>query len=139
MGGLFHSLWGVCRKIGLGPCVKAKWVTASKSGVTRLVDTLPEDVVQVQLRKLQDLDAAAVNELKKRKLVAVATLKSVRVLKGLHFSVDGPRDLAKDLTAEMLADGSWATQPFKVIASACFRRGFFGRLTLLDQGNEPGC
>jgi hypothetical protein len=68
-------------QIAMGPCVKNKWVTATKMGLVRIVEAIPIDSVQEQLQAVDKLDAAAVNELKKRKLVTVATIKSVKVQK----------------------------------------------------------
>ena len=58
------------------------------------------------------LDAAAVADLKKRKLLTTATLKSLAVSPGEMFGTWGKKALV-DLTHEMLVKGSWKDQPFK--------------------------
>ena len=103
-------------KAGQGLCAKNKWIKATKTTLARLAD-VPEDTVQKTLVLLQEKgqvpDAKAIADLKKRGLVALNTYKSMRVTKGPHYDVNGPRELEKDLTHEMLADKSWETRSFK--------------------------
>ena len=106
-------------KAGHGICAKNKWITATKNTLARAKTVvLPSsDLVREQLRAVHEgrPDDSVVPELKKRTLVASVTYKSMELHKGPHFSVNGPRDLARDLTHEMLLDDSWKTASFKTL------------------------
>jgi phenylalanyl-tRNA synthetase alpha chain len=58
------------------------------------------------------VDEKDLDGVKRRKLVAVETLKSLKVSKGPAFSLERKKAVA-DITKEMIADGSWTTQTFK--------------------------
>jgi phenylalanyl-tRNA synthetase alpha chain len=101
-------------KAGHGVCAKNKWITATKTTLARSKGFEDKgDVVKEQLSRLEKLDDATLAELKKRALVGAVTYKAMTLGKGPHFNLNGPRELARDLTHEMLMDDSWQTQAFK--------------------------
>lgn len=115
---LEQALGGETFKAGFGNCAKAKWIVSTKTTIARSPNVAQvEDEVQQQLVALRDgtktLDEKVTQELKKRTLVTLTTYKSLEVSRGPHFSVTGPRELARELTHEMLLDESWQTMPFK--------------------------
>ena len=75
------------------------------------------DTVQTSLQAIlanpTDLASVAdVEVLKKRKLIAQKVVKSINVSKGPSFALVIVKPNT-ELTADMLADGSWKTLPFK--------------------------
>jgi phenylalanyl-tRNA synthetase alpha chain len=77
------------------------------------------DQVQKNLKALSkdvtvNVDAATVNDYKKRKLMQQVTLTSFKISKGSHFTttIEKPET---DLTPEMMASGDWRTRKFKPI------------------------
>ena len=60
------------------------------------------------------MDSKDLKELKKRKLVKVVSLKPLVVKKGSDFKLKLEK-LETELTAEMIADGSWETKKFKAL------------------------
>ena len=116
---------GPAAKVGLNKAMAAKWVKSvkgadGKARIERLVPSIT-DGVAITCKKVADataagsepkLDAAAVADLKKRKLLTTATLKSLAVSPGEMFGTWGKKALV-DLTHEMLVKGSWKDQPFK--------------------------
>jgi phenylalanyl-tRNA synthetase alpha chain len=57
-------------------------------------------------------DAKVLADLKKRKLIRMQKVISFKIYKGAKFALEIP-DEATDLTAEMIATGSWKTATFK--------------------------
>ena len=60
------------------------------------------------------MDNKILKELKKRKLVKVVSLKPLIVKKGSNFKLQLEK-LETELTADMIADGSWETKKFKAL------------------------
>jgi phenylalanyl-tRNA synthetase alpha chain len=116
MTALQDALGEVC-KIGLGPCMKSKWlakkgdtVNVVKQGVTDETATALAAVrAGQQLPGDKDLEA-----LKKRKLVNKAVRKSLKITKGAGFREKRVKKSA-DLTKEMLEGGSWGKTEFKSV------------------------
>ena len=109
----------VC-KIGMGNCMKNKW--AKKDGgnlvATKALDDVADEV-QAALKALSDtagsesaVDAKTVQALKRRKLIALVTLKSYQVGRGDGYAPVRKKKAA-DLTKEMLDSGAWKTTEFK--------------------------
>eukprot|EP00903_Cladosiphon_okamuranus_P008928 g8546.t1 len=107
-------------KIGLGPCMKNKWL--AKGGGGALVRGANggdggsvADTVKELLQKLEAGEALAdqqAKDLKKRKLVAQVVRKSFKVTRGTSYAVRRVKRQA-ELTKEMLASGSWKDATFK--------------------------
>jgi len=57
-------------------------------------------------------DHDVLEELKKRKLVSLNSVKYYRITKGVNYS-ETKVELESELTAEMLRDGSWSKKVFK--------------------------
>lgn len=108
-------------KIGFSKAMSEGWLRIDKSAVGgptiyRKVNSINDDV-QKNLKIIESgshiiIDEKKLNDLKKRKLLAKETIKSYKLTKGEKFtlSVEKPET---DLTAEMLASGSWKTKTFK--------------------------
>ncbi len=97
-------------KLGFSKAIANGWIALDKKHpdgpkVTKNVPTV-EDTVQVLLKKLkalelQDVPDKAIQDLKKRKLVAEQTVNSFSVTKGTNFSTKLVK-LEVELTPEML-------------------------------------
>lgn len=104
---------GPVAKIGLGTCMKNKWVAIDKATkvCTASVDSV-DDTVQKELASLSSLDKVKIEALKKRKLVAPTSLTAFKVEKTDKFS-SGDQKAVADLTAEMISKGTWSSTTFK--------------------------
>ncbi len=99
--------------------MKNKWVKleADKVSVTRIAETLhDEDKAQLsaylEVPDADKHDKKVLAELKKRKLLNVATLKSYKVTKGSEYQPTRVK-LETQLTADMLRTGAWKDTKFK--------------------------
>nr|WCZ58720.1 phenylalanine-tRNA ligase alpha subunit [Seculamonas ecuadoriensis] len=105
-------------KIGFSQGMQRKWFKTEKRGKDVFVGRASEDVVDTvveQLRTLslgQPIDEPEFAKLKKRNLASVAVVKSFSVTKGPQYRPQRAA-LETDLTAEMLASGSWENASFK--------------------------
>mmetsp|Transcript_41266 Transcript_41266/g.76785 ORF Transcript_41266/g.76785 Transcript_41266/m.76785 type:complete len:499 (-) Transcript_41266:46-1542(-) len=104
---------GAIAKIGMGTCMKNKWVSIDKATkvCTLSVDTV-EDGTQKELQSLSSLGKAQLDALKKRKLIAPTSLTAFSVEKTDKFSAASQKAVA-DLTSEMIIKGSWSNMTFK--------------------------
>lgn len=105
-------------KIGVGKALKAGWVELKDGALSRKLATIVDETreqltaVQKDATNPVGVDGNTLKELRKRKLVNPATIKVYVVSKGPQFALVVPR-LATELTAEMVASGSWKTETFK--------------------------
>eukprot|EP00529_Nitzschia_sp_RCC80_P018993 CAMPEP_0113478156 /NCGR_PEP_ID=MMETSP0014_2-20120614/20595_1 /TAXON_ID=2857 /ORGANISM="Nitzschia sp." /LENGTH=505 /DNA_ID=CAMNT_0000371307 /DNA_START=47 /DNA_END=1564 /DNA_ORIENTATION=- /assembly_acc=CAM_ASM_000159 len=107
-------------KIGMGNCMKAKWMKKDGANLVPLKQTSEvEDTVQKILLDLKDagfgsdkLSDKDAKDLKRRKLINVVTRKSFKVTRGPKYAPNRVKKSA-DLTKEMLDSGSWQTAEFK--------------------------
>ncbi|KAK6052198.1 phenylalanine--tRNA ligase, alpha subunit [Cooperia oncophora] len=105
-------------KVGVSKALASGWISIDKSGgAIRLVRKCESvvDTVRAQLDALnlgEEVDAKAVTELKKRKLVSEVLTKYVIVKKGPNFTTNISKPEV-DLTPEMIASGSWKSKTFK--------------------------
>lgn len=102
-------------KVGQGNAFKRGWIKKEKDLLRPNTDSI-HDETQEQLKQIQQTKAYPVPnvivDLKKRKLVIVQKVISFQISKGPKFA----KELVKeetDLTAEMLANGTWKTANFK--------------------------
>mmetsp|Transcript_14802 Transcript_14802/g.21157 ORF Transcript_14802/g.21157 Transcript_14802/m.21157 type:complete len:508 (-) Transcript_14802:146-1669(-) len=110
-------------KIGMGNCMKNKWVKKDGPKLVSLKSSDEEMVDEVR-QMLQSLtkangvaSKAGLNDkstqvLKRRKLVSLITQKSYVVSRGEAYAPTRVKKAA-DLTKEMLDSGAWKTTPFK--------------------------
>jgi len=101
-------------KVGMGNCMKNKWVKKDADKLISVVDTIIDEV-QSQLKEIvngNNVTDKTANNLKKRKLVTLQTRKSYKVSRGKSYAPTRVKKAA-DLTKEMLDSGSWQTTPFK--------------------------
>lgn len=109
------KLLGASAKIGQGKAFKNKWIKKDGDKLVREVESI---VDQTQLDALEVRNTgthskpATLKDLQARKHVEKVKLISYKVAKGPKFALKIEKQ-ATDLTAEMLADGSWKTQTFK--------------------------
>jgi phenylalanyl-tRNA synthetase alpha chain len=107
-------------KVAQSKALEVKWISIEKNGketklvrkVDKVEDTVSADLKKVADGKAEELNKAAIEALKKRKALTVQVTKGLKVSKGENFvtTLEKPE---LDLTAEMLANGSWATKTFK--------------------------
>ncbi|KAI9851587.1 MAG: Phenylalanyl-tRNA synthetase, beta subunit, cytoplasmic [Thelocarpon superellum] len=103
-------------KVGQGKAFKEGWVRKDKEGLLHANTRSIKDTTREQLRTIQETkaypDAKAIAELRKRKLVGLQKVISFKITKGPKYA----RQMIKeetDLTADMLASGSWKDLTFK--------------------------
>lgn len=97
----------VC-KIGLGPCMKSKWLKKNKDTIVKADPSkVIQDETACNLRLLQSSGSGVSDEevknLKRRKLVNQVVRKSYKVLKGAEYNPIRRRRIA-DLTKEMFGN-----------------------------------
>eukprot|EP01135_Chromosphaera_perkinsii_P000619 Nk52_evm22s136 gene=Nk52_evmTU22s136 len=110
---------GAEAKIGFSKAMSAGWIAIDKKAeggpwVTRKVSSVV-DKVQSDLKSIQSKGNAeenALKDLKKRKLIVSSTKKVLTVTKGADFTLNLQK-AETDLTAEMIANGSWKDKKFK--------------------------
>mmetsp|Transcript_11401 Transcript_11401/g.14844 ORF Transcript_11401/g.14844 Transcript_11401/m.14844 type:complete len:562 (+) Transcript_11401:134-1819(+) len=118
LGDLEGKIGKMAAKVGMGPCMKNKWVKKDGQQLVRLVDSVVDET-QTKLQQLQAADIHNqglsnddIKNLKRRKLVNQVTRKSFKVLKGPEWA-PARMKRAGDLTKEMLDSGEWKTAIFK--------------------------
>lgn len=113
---------------GFSVCMKNKWIQASKVAKDRpdtlvkvLVAGRPSDETQATLKGIaaspacEGVDEKIIKDFAKRKLIEKRIMKTLDVSKGPAFTTTlVKRDT--EITAEMLADGSWRTREFKAFS-----------------------
>lgn len=107
-------------KVGFSKAMSAGWIFVDKSSTPPLIKKkVPQiqDTVQDLLKRVPAGDASSIpdkelQEFKKRKLIQEVTVKSFDLTKGAEFALTLTK-METDLTAEMLASGSWKTSKFK--------------------------
>jgi hypothetical protein len=102
---LNQSLGEAVVKIGLGPCMKNKWVKKDKNLIVRLAESIRDETAELlhQLAAGIELTEDDLKNLKKRKLVNQQIRKSYRIEKGEEYSERRQKRCA-DITREMLGD-----------------------------------
>ncbi|KAM7208738.1 tRNA synthetases class II core domain (F) domain containing protein [Naviculisporaceae sp. PSN 640] len=101
-------------KLGSGKAFKEKWIKKDGSNIVALVDSI-NDVTREQLRTIQEKrthEPKILADLKKRKLLKMQKIISFKIGKGPKFALELVKE-ETDLTAEMLASGSWKSATFK--------------------------
>jgi len=105
----------VVAKTGQGAAFKNKWIKKDGDSLKATTDSI-DDLVGKQLKEIKDTktypDAKVVADLRKRKLVDQRKVVTFRINKGPKFSSEFAKE-ETDLTAEMIADGSWKTVQLK--------------------------
>lgn len=100
-----NSQLGEVAKIGMGVCMKNKWIAKKGDNVEALITNVEDETVKVLQHVAQGTADKAntndLNNLKKRKMVNQATRKSYRISKGPDFREKRIRKVA-DLTKAML-------------------------------------
>ncbi|KAF5693833.1 phenylalanyl-tRNA synthetase alpha chain [Fusarium denticulatum] len=102
-------------KVGQGKAFKEKWIKKSADG--KLVATAEsiEDVTRAQLQKIKGTrthEPTILTDLRKRKLIKMQKVISFKIEKGPKFALEIQKE-ETDLTADMIASGSWKTANFK--------------------------
>ncbi|RFU73690.1 phenylalanyl-trna synthetase alpha chain [Trichoderma arundinaceum] len=101
-------------KVGQGKAFREKWIKKEDNKLVALVDSI-EDVTRAQLRFIKETkshDNKIIADLKKRKLLNTQKVISFKVSKGPKFALEIVKE-ETDLTADMLASGSWKSANFK--------------------------
>lgn len=116
---------GDVAKIGLGQCMKNKWVKKDGDKIVRVLDNVKDDTADILRAVLSGAPDAApekvLQDLKKRKLVQQVTRKSYKISKGPEFKpqrVKKMADLTKEMIgnkSEMAANSHWSDFEFKSI------------------------
>jgi hypothetical protein len=105
-------------KLGMGPCMKNKWLKKQGDTLIRAIPAVEDTTAQL-LTRLHDAlgDMGAISDedqknLKRRKLITQVVRKSFRINQGPEFAPVRQKK-ASDLTKQMLESGEWQTVPFK--------------------------
>ncbi|EMC99472.1 hypothetical protein BAUCODRAFT_29824 [Baudoinia panamericana UAMH 10762] len=102
-------------KLGQGNAIKLKWIKKDGDAFVPLTDSVT-DTTREQLRYASEHhafeDAKLLKDYQKRKLVATQKVITYIARKGPRWAREIPVEVT-DLTAEMIADGSWKTATFK--------------------------
>lgn len=102
-------------KFGQGDAFKSKWIKKDGDILKASADKI-EDTVQKQLQQIQSTkklsDTKLLTDFKKRKYVVDQKFVTFRIAKGPKFAAEFVKE-ETDLTAEMLASGSWKTVQLK--------------------------
>jgi len=102
-----NAALGDVAKIGLGPCMKNKWLAKQGEKVVRCTCAEVQDETALLLAQLHangtSVSEEKCKDLKRRKLVQQVTRKSLKITKGPEFRVQRVRKMA-DLTKEMLGN-----------------------------------
>mmetsp|Transcript_5002 Transcript_5002/g.7591 ORF Transcript_5002/g.7591 Transcript_5002/m.7591 type:complete len:562 (-) Transcript_5002:285-1970(-) len=120
MGALEGSVGKDVVKLGMGPCMKSKWLVKGKDGISRgpkaggAVDETKEKLVNLQASggSPSGLTADDLKTLKRRQLISQVTKKSFKVLKGPDWALTRQKRAA-DLTRDMVMSGDWEQTKFK--------------------------
>jgi len=104
-------------KVGQGNAFKLKWISKDSSGnlvpaAKDVEDHTRELLLKIQNMQLDDATRKAIPDLRKRKLCSLTKVISYTVKKGPKFATEIAVQVT-DLTADMIADGSWQTANFK--------------------------
>jgi len=99
-------------KVGLGTCMKNKWVAVDKAKTVTLVATSVEDIAQNDLRALDSLSKDKLTELKKRKMIVATSITIFYTKPSQAFTLDVIQKAA-EITAEMINKGTWKNMSFK--------------------------
>lgn len=101
--------------MGSGNAFKNKWIKKEGDSLVLVADTV-KDNTQELLKGIQETktlsDSRTLNDLKKRKLVVITKVIDYQVKKGPKYAKEIPVEVT-DLTADMIANGSWETANFK--------------------------
>ncbi|ODM91306.1 Phenylalanine--tRNA ligase alpha subunit [Orchesella cincta] len=104
----------------MSKAIQNGWISIAKEGgatkVIRVVESI-DDTVRTKLNEVASgnatvLDAAALADLKKRKLLVQSPVIYYNIKRGADFTVQIVK-LETELTPEMLASGSWKQKKFK--------------------------
>lgn len=97
--------------IGMGPCMKQKWITRNGSKLVRNVEQI-EDETQILLQNLSSASPAQLKTLKKRKLAISSQVTTFKVTKGPLYNPVRVQ-LCRDLTVDLLQNDEWENVNFK--------------------------
>jgi len=102
--------------IGFAHCMKSKWVSVKDKVVRRAIANVADETQKV-LQGVKDeqsdkVEKKQLDELKRRKLVAVSSYKTYRITRGAKYA-PARRSLATDITSDMLKTKEWADKEFK--------------------------
>ena len=110
-------------KVGFPKAMKAGWIKLASEKkdkvkkIVRTADKLEDEGRKVLLNFKNNPDESThekklIDEMKKRKLIAVLVTKSYKVTKGENYA-PAREKLETQLTADMLKSGSWKDTKFK--------------------------
>jgi hypothetical protein len=119
--GDLNAKFGNVAKIGLGACMKSKWLRKEGEAYYRAVDNA-EDETAILLSALRDgrpVSEEDLKNLKRRKLVQQVTKKSFRVTRGPEFQPVRVKKMA-DLTKSMLGNKNEVSLPEFFVAFIIF-------------------
>ena len=119
-----NTLCGEVAKIGLGPCMKNKWLKKDGDNILRIAASVADETA-AQLAQVGNgasiLSEDDLKNLKRRKLVNQVVRKSFKITKGPDFQPQRTRKLA-ELTKEMLGNAAemasgthWSQLTFKSV------------------------
>ena len=121
MASLQEALGDLC-KIGLGPCMKNKWIAkkgdmiSNSADAGSVKDSTSELLAKVASGRasLTPAEDKEMSNLKKRKLCSQITRKSLKIKKGASFKAIRAKKMA-DITKELMDAKTWSTTEFKPV------------------------
>jgi len=100
-------------KIGTANCMRNKWLKMDKpTGLFKRSAENVSDKVQSDLKNLDSLNPKDLQNYQKRKLVQKGNVVHFAIEKGPKFSLE-VKTYATNITADMIASGSWESLDFK--------------------------
>lgn len=104
-------------KLATNKAMQYKWITSSKTSIKRIAEEITDETTKSLKALIETKDPtkhnnAVINDLKKRKMIQVKQITYYKVTKGNLFRTEVVQEVA-DLTADMLAKGTWKTTNFK--------------------------
>lgn len=107
-------------KVGFSKAMSCGWILLDKKGepplvkrkIAEIVDIVQNHLISIEAGNLSEITDNLKQEYKKRKLIQEVTVKYFILEKGPEFSTTLSK-LETDLTADMLATGSWKNLKYK--------------------------
>jgi len=118
----FEMVQKECRnicKIGVGNCLKYKWIKKEGAILNAIVDNSVKDMIQEYLMQLEKssgspnmLKESEITLLKRRKLITLNKRTYYRISRGINYQSKRIKK-ASDLTKDIIDSGSWKSLQFK--------------------------
>lgn len=131
-----QSKLGDVAKIGLGPCMKNKWLKKQGESVLRVAEGITDETAGVLGQVSSgNVDEEELKNLKRRKLVQQITRKSYKITKGPEYRPQRVRKMA-DLTKEMLGNKAEVSLSKSFNSSYCLLKSKLSSFIQMGAGSH---